>query len=62
MYLENNGEVLSKFCLGLEGIVETDRIYAFSGGIRTYLDLLECRDNVQLHLILLVLAAIIEYG
>ena len=42
--------------------METDHIYASSGGIRTYLDLLECRDNVQLHLILLVLAAIIEYG
>ena len=42
--------------------MKTDRIYAFSGGIRTYLHLLGCRDNVYLLLILLVLAAIIEDG
>ena len=45
MYLENSGEVLPKFCLGLEGIMETDLIYVWSGGIRTYLYLLESKPN-----------------
>ena len=27
------------------GAAETDRMYASSGGIRTYLHLFECRDN-----------------
>ena len=62
MYLENSGEVLPKFYLRYEWIMEADRIYAWSGGIRTYLHLLESRANVYMHLILTVVADIFEDG
>ena len=62
MYLENSGEVLPKFYLGLEGIMETDLIYVWSGGIRTYLYLLESKPNVYMHLNLIVVADILEDG
>ena len=62
MYLENSGEVLPKFCLGLEGIMETDLIYVWSGGIRTYLYLLESKPNFYIHLNLIVVADILEDG
>ena len=44
VYQENSGEVLPKFCVGPgpeHG--KTSPIYTYSGGIRTYLYLLECR-------------------
>ena len=62
MCLKNSGEVLPKFCLGKEWTMETDRIYACSGGIRTYLHLLDSRPNVYVHLILIVVAVILEDG
>ena len=43
MYLENSGEVLLKFYLGSEQSMETNLIYASTGGIRTYLHLLDSR-------------------
>ena len=42
--------------------METDCIYASLGGIRTYLHLLDCRDTIYMHLILIVLTAILEDG
>ena len=42
--------------------METDRIYASLGGIRTYLHLLDSRDTVDMHLVLIVLACILEDG
>jgi len=37
-------------------------IYTSSGGIRTYLHLLEFRNVVKMHLVLIVLAAVLEDG
>ena len=42
--------------------MEIDRIYACSGEIRTYLHLLDSRHNVYVHLVLIVLADILEDG
>jgi len=42
--------------------MEADLIYAWSGGIRTYLYLLESKPNVYMHLNLIVVADILEDG
>ncbi|KAL6636992.1 hypothetical protein ACP70R_024564 [Stipagrostis hirtigluma subsp. patula] len=42
VYLENSGEMLPKFWLGLEWSMRINLIYTSSGGIRTYIHLLEC--------------------
>ena len=41
VYLENGGEVLPKFYLESKETMETNLIYASSGGIRTHLHLLD---------------------
>jgi hypothetical protein len=43
-YLENSGEVLPKFYIRSEQNMETNPIYASSGGIRTYPHLLDDRN------------------
>lgn len=48
MYLENSGEVLLKFYLGQEWTLETNPVYASSGGIRTYPYLLDSVNIVLL--------------
>ena len=42
--------------------MEADLIYAWSGGIKTYLYLLDSRPNVNMHLNLIVVADILEDG
>ena len=57
-----SGKIIIEFCLGLEGIMETDLIYVWSGGIRTYLYPLESKPNFYMHLNLIVVVDILEDG
>ena len=44
VYQENSGEVLPKFCVGSGAYLwKMNPVYTYSGGIRTYHYLLECR-------------------